>query len=146
MAGDAFQKLKSSINRGVTTISLKTSSSLEKAKIKTHIESIDAELTRLIASAGEAAYGIWESGQSDYRPLEETFALIKQKKAEIEQLKSEYAVIDERDNQILGNTEESAQQPAEVKAEQGVFCANCGTRYPTPVNFCRKCGKNLNEQ
>ena len=35
---NTFSKLKSSLDRGITTISVKTSSSLEKAKVNTHIE------------------------------------------------------------------------------------------------------------
>ena len=83
MATDRFNKLKSSLNRGVTAISIKTSSSLEKAKIKTHIESIRAEIERMTLHAGESAYGLWESGSSDYSSLDEEFALIKKKKEEI---------------------------------------------------------------
>lgn len=147
MATDRFNKLKSSLNRGVTAISIKTSSSLEKAKIKTHIESIRAEIERMTLNAGESAYGIWESGSSDYSSLDEAFALIKEKKEEIIQLEHEYASIDERDNQILGaaSTEKVAAQTAEPEPPAGITCPNCGTSYTKPVRFCRKCGHKLME-
>lgn len=147
MAADAFQKFKSSFNRGVTTISIKTSSSLEKVKIKTHIESIEAEVARLITAIGEATYTIWENGDRDITVLGEHLALIKQKREEIAQLQSEYEAIDERGSQILGTpVEEAPQTGPEQKAEAGVVCPNCGARYTTAVNFCRKCGTRLNEQ
>lgn len=41
MANDAFEKFKKSVNRGITTISIKTSSSLEKSKIKLHMDSLE---------------------------------------------------------------------------------------------------------
>lgn len=146
MAGNTFQKFKSSLNRGVTAISLKTSSSLEKAKIKTHIESIKSEIDRLIVSSGEAAYTIWESGETDFSALNEAFEAIKQKKEEITQLEKEYDSIDERDSQILGVTpaEEAPPAPAAPQVE-GIVCSNCGASYTAAVKFCRKCGNKLQD-
>lgn len=141
MAIDRFNKLKSSLNRGVTTISIKTSSSLEKAKIKTHIESIRSEIERMTLHAGGSAYEIWASGGTDYAPLEEEFAQIKSKKEEIAQLEQEYAAIDERDNQILGSIH--ADPAAAPEPAGGIICPNCGASYAKPARFCRKCGYKL---
>lgn len=140
MAGDTFQKFKSSLNRGVTAISLKTSSSLEKAKIKTHIESIRSEIDKMTVAVGEAVYSLWEKGETDLTPLNEQLALIKQKKEEIVQLEEECAAIDERDNQILGA---SAPSGAAAAAAEGATCPSCGTPYPPMAKFCRKCGYKL---
>ena len=147
MASDAFQKVKATWNRGVATISVKTSSSLEKAKIKTHIESINAEIARLIVASGEAAYTIWESGESDFSSLNAQFAAIKEKKEEILRLEADYAAIDDRDNQILGTqASDEAVPAAPVQAEEErPACPNCGESYATGAKFCRKCGQKLQE-
>lgn len=147
MAIDKFQKFKSSFNRGVTTISIKTSSSLEKVKIKTHIESINLEIERLIATAGETAYTLWENNESDFSSLYEHFTLIKQKKEEIAQLEKEYDSIDERGNQILGTPSSDKTPVTSAGSEQvtGITCPNCGSNYAKPVKFCRKCGHKLSE-
>lgn len=144
---DTLQKFKSSLNRGVTAISLKTSSSLEKAKIKTHIDSLTTEAERALSAAGEAAYGIWEAGETDYSALAEQFTLVQQKRQEIAQLQQEYDTIDARDNQILGTTPPPPAPPAGGDAAAGVsiVCPNCGSVYNTPVRFCRKCGNRLME-
>ena len=105
MAADAFEKLKSSFNRGITTISVKTSSSLEKSKIKTHIESLTRDIERDIQQIGETAYKIWSDEEKDFTVLNERCAAVKSKKDEIEKLTKELESIDERDNQILGTTE-----------------------------------------
>lgn len=141
MANDAFQKIKSSLNRGVTAISLKTSSSLEKAKIKTHIESIKSEIEKAISAVGQAAYTRWENGETDFSVLNEQFAQIKQKKEEIVALESECAAIDERDSQILGTAGGDTAAPE----SGGTICPSCGSIYSTPVKFCRKCGQKLAE-
>ena len=136
-AGDAFQKIKTSVNRGITTISVKTSSSLEKSKIKTHIDSLEKEIQKSLYSVGEEVYGIWESGTTDYQKIVDKLTAVKQKKAEIEQLTLELNSIDDRDDQILGKNQEEEQSAA------GTVCPNCGSRYDVPVKFCRKCGNNL---
>jgi len=141
MAADKFSKFKSSLNRGVTAISLKTSSSLEKAKIKTHMDSIQGTIDRMIVTAGETAYSLWAQGATDYAPLHQQLAAIHQKREEIKVLQAEYAAIDERDKQILG-TEAAAMQ----QEQQAPFvCPGCGARYAGPVKFCGQCGYNFGE-
>lgn len=139
MAADAFEKLKSSFNRGITTISVKTSSSLEKSKIKTHIESLTRDIERDIQQIGETAYKIWSDEEKDFTVLNERCAAVKSKKDEIEKLTKELESIDERDNQILGTTE----RPEEAAPK--FICTNCGAQYETPVKFCRKCGNKMAE-
>ena len=159
MANDVFQKFKSSVNRGITTISVKTSSSLEKTKIKTHIDSLTKEIEKCTYHIGEQAYAIWNSGKTDYSELNALFESIKQKQQEIEELTENLSTIDERDSQILGNVKneyqaEQQEQPvaqttvptqAEVAptANKGVFCSQCGTFYDAPVKFCRQCGNQM---
>ena len=143
---DAFQKFKNSVNRGITTLSVKTSSSLEKSKLKTHIDSVEKDVQKLIFDIGQDAYAIWCTG-GDYGQLAEKCALVQQKKEEIEKLTGELNAIDDRDNQILGKNQEASQPAAQPQAPQPapgtIFCPSCGTQYDEPVKFCRKCGCNL---
>lgn len=142
MAGDTFQKFKSSFNRGVTAISVKTSSSLEKVKIKTHIDSINNEIQRTMSQIGQTAYNIWASGSQDFSSLQEHFVSVQQKKEEIQKLQEEYNAIDERDSQILGTAGAEEVQPAEPKPDEKV-CPKCGAICAATAKFCRKCGQNL---
>ncbi len=140
MAGDVLQKFKSSVNRGITTISVKTSSTLEKSKIKTHIETLSRDIKNDIALVGDAAYKIWLSGKTDFSELFEKFEAIKNKYQDVEDLNKQLSSIDERDSQILGN---NVAEQKEIK--KTYICTNCGTQYEVPVNFCRKCGKKIEE-
>ena len=56
MAGDAFSKLGDSMSRAITKISVKTSSSLEKSKIKMHIESFTKDVQKLLVDVGKEVY------------------------------------------------------------------------------------------
>lgn len=136
MAADTFGKFRTSINRGIATISVKTSSSLEKTKLKTHIDSLQQEIRKLYYEAGEASYLRWAVPESDGPVPEDIFESIRDKYHQIEELTKELAGIDERDSQILGT---QADKPSQV------ICPGCGARYDTPVKFCRGCGSKLQD-
>lgn len=139
MAADALERIKSSINRGIATISVKTSSSLEKSKIKTHIDSLTREIEKDLLLLGSEAYQVWRSEAQDYTALNSRFEAIRYKQEEIDRLTEELSNIDERDNQILG----TADRPEETAPK--FVCENCGAEYDAPAKFCRKCGNKMAE-
>lgn len=141
MSGEAFQKFKSSVNRGITTISVKTSSTLEKSKIKTHIESLNRDIEKDFIIVGDAAYKIWQNGETDFSGLFAKFEIIKNKYKEVEDLTAQLSSIDERDNQILGNGAVEKSEESKPK----YICANCGAQYDVLTKFCRKCGNKMEE-
>ena len=143
MANDAFAKIKSSVNRGITTISVKTSATLEKTKIKTHIETLEKEIEKLYRNIGEMMYMQWVQGEFEGEVPKEGFELVKQKKQMIADLTAELATVDERNNQILGNTADA--QVDSIKTETKYVCSKCGTQYEVSTNFCRKCGNKMTE-
>ena len=109
MAADAFSKI-------ITTISVKTSSSLEKNKIKLHIENLEKEIEALIRAAGEEGYRLWAEGDASTQSLVEKFKAIQEKKEQIQQLNAKMAEIDELDSQILGAKKE--EPVVEKKSEE----------------------------
>ena len=142
MAGDTFQKLGDSMSRAITKFSVKTSSSLEKSKIKMHIESLTTDMQKMLMDVGEEVYSLWLNGESSNQSLVEKLEAVKQRKAEIEQLSTELASIDDRDNEILGTKVEAEQKP-EVVIPIKPCCPNCGAEYTPTAKFCRKCGHKL---
>ena len=135
---DAFEKFKSSINRGITTISMKTASSLEKTKLKTHMDSLKNENQRLIVEIGELAYKKWYNSDPDCTQLEQLFNKVKENQQTIADLTAQLSAIDDRDNEVLGNKVEKPASPE-------IVCPNCGAGYETPVKFCRSCGFKMPE-
>ncbi len=138
MAENAFDKFKSSINRGITTISVKTSSSLEKSKLKTHIDSLKNEILKQYFEIGELAYNMWLNHETDNSALLRMFEDVKAKQATITELDAQLNSIDERDDQILGTK-------TEKPVAAGFTCPSCGAGYDTPVRFCRSCGFKMGE-
>ena len=75
---DVFQKLKTSVNRGITTISVKTSSTFEKSTINTHIDTLKNEIAKLNSKLGEDVYNAWISGEESIEKFSETLNQIKE--------------------------------------------------------------------
>ncbi|MBP3706212.1 MAG: zinc-ribbon domain-containing protein [Clostridia bacterium] len=108
MAG-GFDKFMSSVNRGITTINVKTSSSLEKAKIKTHIDTLNSEIAKLFSLSGEMSYYKWKNSNEDLADVYANFEIIKKKFEEIEELKLEMEKVDEKSSEILGGNSRTGQ-------------------------------------
>jgi len=142
MAGDAFPKLSNSMSRAITKLSVKTSSSLEKSKIKLHIESLTKDVQNMLTDIGQDVYSLWLNGELSNQLLTEKLEAVKQKNAEIEQLSIELASIDDRDNEILG-IKTNSEPKTEVVAPKKSNCPNCGSECEPTAKFCRKCGKQL---
>lgn len=157
MAGDnTFDKFKKSVNRGITTISVKTQGTMEKSKITMHIDSLEKEIEKTYSVIGKDAYAIWETEEKDFSALTEKFESIREMKEKIDGLKAEIESIEVKNNEILGKMgeEETAAEaaaaqsanavpPVAMQAPGNIVCPNCGQTYDTPVKFCRKCGQSL---
>lgn len=143
MAVEVLEKLKSSINRGVTAINVKTSSTLEKAKLKTQMDTINNEVQRMMTAVGEAVYLMWQKEDRDLSKLDEHLEVVKQKKAEAAALADQIAAIDARNDQILGtgNTDVSITLDAPVNQT----CSACGSVCAEGAKFCRTCGNKLTQ-
>lgn len=137
MAADMFSKFKSTVDRSIAVVSVKTASSVEKSKIKTRIENFNEVAEKLTMEVGGDAYDLYIAGEADFSRLNEKFEAIREKRLEIEKLTEELDSIDERDKQVLG---ESAKAQA---AQDSIICPGCGASFTEPVKFCRNCGTKI---
>lgn len=142
MAGNALKKIKSSMDRGIATIGVRASTSLEKSKIRTHIETLEGDIHKILLDIGASAYAVWIGGEEDYSCLNEKMSLVQQKKTEVQSLLEQLSTIDERNEEIFGGTE-LEEKPTEKT--DTIICPNCNAEYSVPVKFCRKCGYEMQE-
>lgn len=97
--GNTFKKLKSSLNRGISTISTMTSNTVEKSKINTQIDSLEKEIQRVFGSIGNKAYSTWESDKANFQEFSQEFEIVSQSRDKIEELKIKLKAVDQGDNQ-----------------------------------------------
>ncbi len=135
MAEKKPSKIKASFTRGITAINVRTSSSLEKSKLKTHMDSLETEIEKDYYAIGELAYKLWLKTETNEAGLVQLFESVKAKYATIAELTAQLDSIDQRDNEILGKT----------KKAPNLTCPKCGAVYESPVKFCRSCGTKMPE-
>lgn len=140
MGIDTTSKWKSSIDRGIAALSIKTSSSLERAKLKTHIDTLNEEIKELKYVVGGLVYEQWVCESQDNEGIQKQLKEIKTKIDEVEKLRQELADLETRERKILGDGKRNFDDP---DTDEQKFCSQCGTGYSGAVNFCRKCGNKL---
>lgn len=138
MQGTHLDTVKSKINKGITTVSVKTSSSMEKAKLSTHMESVERELERLKSELGNRVYTLWRQNNFELGSIELDLETIENKEGILDSLKKQIKDIDNQANAILGKETKTG-----TPAGGGCICANCGSRYEKRINFCVQCGNKI---
>lgn len=140
MATNIFKKVLDTTNTTITKIGVKTSSSIEKSKLKMHIDALDKQVDDLLRQIGEDVFSLWVDGtdisQVDKTKLEE----VRCKKAEIEQMMIQLEQISKRDDEILGKKTENDTNDV---SDEKVICPNCNIEYSKTARFCGKCGHEL---
>ncbi len=137
----SFQRFSDSISRGISSIGAKTSNTLEKAKLKTKIDSLNRDIDKVYSVIGADLYIMWEKGAVDINVFAEKLEYIKKNKEEIAKLNQSIDELGEKDDQIFKTTQAAPEEPAAVA--NAVVCPTCGETFNEPVKFCRKCGANL---
>lgn len=131
---DSFEKLKNKINKGMVTVSSKTTSTIEKTKIKTRISTVQNDIELMYASLGDLVYKMWLNNDRNFDAFDEKCRMIKAKQEEIASLNEEIRQAEEREKKAI-----------EEASAYRVFCSNCGAEYDEPVKFCARCGNKINE-
>lgn len=126
-----FDKFKTSFNKGVENISNKTSSSLEKVRIKNNIDDLKKDVDVLYKTIGGMVHFKHVNKDTDYSEILFNLESIDSKLAEIEVLELELKEIDERNKEIADNSGSK------------IICPNCSAEYESEVKFCSKCGTKL---
>jgi len=140
MAEEKLDKLKSSIKKGVTTINVKTSAMLEKAKIKTHINTLTTEIGELKGLIGDKAYSLWKDNNFTTESVIELLTSIDQKEMEILDLQQNIIALEQSNKQILGSKDNK-----NITKGEEFICPSCKTTYESPKKFCRSCGAKMTE-
>ncbi len=122
-----------SINKGLTTLNVKTSNLMESSKLKTTISTRESEIVSLKSFIGETVYLNRANFSMDM--VSEQISQIESKYSEIEDLKAQIAQLEEKEKEILGNaTHNNAPK---------IYCSQCGAPNDVDSLFCEKCGQKL---
>lgn len=141
-----FEKIKSGLNKSVTTVNVTSSVYLETSKRKVMIENDESAIRELTEKLGKTVFEQWENGIFDQELIGEIAAEMQFKKQEIQRLRDEILNLENEKQMILGAKEAAASENASaVSASRSGFCQKCGTEYKAGDVFCGSCGNRIGE-
>lgn len=129
---DFFSRVKKNINKGISTVSEKSTLLLETAKIKGQIAKLEDQRNLLFQDLGRNVYVAYGSDS-----LDEQF--VAEKCDEIRAI--EHAIM-EKAEELQALTEGDKPEPV---AEESVPRCECGTELQPGAKLCQNCGKQLAE-
>ena len=129
-----FKKIKDSIDKGVTVVSVKSGTFIEVNKINALIENHQNEINELSENLGKSIYEQWANEEIDYKMVEKRCQVMKEKYDEIIKLEEQKKQIESEKEQILGEGMQTVQEPMEC---------SCGFKNQKGDKFCGYCGKKL---
>ena len=126
-----FSRIKDSIDRGIVSVSVKSSTYLGVEKLKTKAENVSAEIGNAAAEMGAAVYEQWKAGAVSMEYVENVCGHMKKLEEEIQEYQKQIQELEQEKQKILGGE------------GQGNHVCACGCRYEAGARFCIQCGKPL---
>ena len=140
MAG-LLDKIVVGVNKGVATVGANSKAVIERAKIKTTIESLEGERIHLVQLLGQKVFDMHEtSGEIKLEELEGFFAEIKQR---AENIAGQQELLRQVDEEVSRATNSAAMAATAAGAPQGAKNCTCGHANPPEAKFCAGCGNSL---
>lgn len=130
--------LKNALDRGIASVTVKSSTFLETSKYSNQIHIAEDSIAKLKSSLGAMLYDAWKNGQPLNDLINNTFQEITNYEEQIAQLNQKIEDIKNESRQVLGK------QPV-AAAPASVYCASCGAENKLTAKFCYKCGDKLQE-
>lgn len=138
-----FDKIKSGLNKSVTTVNVTSSVYLETSKRKVMIENHENILKELTEKLGETVFEQWENNDFNQQIIGDIASDMLIKKQEVQKLKDEIVKLENEKQMILGAKEAPVFNP--VSAAGKGFCQKCGSEYKEGSVFCGSCGNKIAE-
>lgn len=129
---DFFNKVKEGLDKGVSTISVKSQELVETSKIKTEINNLKQKHSQAIGELGNLVYVMMGSTGLDVEKIRNKYEQIILIEEQIKDKEKELQLTYQRSQEILGKSSPST----------GLVC-QCGTPYKAGAKFCGKCGNKL---
>ncbi len=129
---DFFDKVKQGIDKGITTVRVKSKEVIETTKIKGQIRAIQERKNAALEELGNIVYTMFLKGGFDEERAKEKCEGIRGLDSQIKEKEKEL-------NQIHLQTEEALGKP------KAVAICDCRAEIYEGAKFCGKCGKRVED-
>ncbi len=145
MPNETKSSFQDMVTRTTAAIGVKTSVFVGSAKVRTHINTIKKEISRLSLELGNTVYALWEKDETDAERIDQQCQAIRDKYDEIAKLSDEIVRLEKQEAEVLGVKKEQSPKPPTETASSVFICPGCQSEFNTPSKFCRKCGARMPE-
>lgn len=155
------EKVGDTVDKGIKTGSDSYKKMTEKSRLKKETVRLNSEINDIFASIGRKLY----NDDPESKEYKAAFDNIRAKSAEIEELKRQLTVLEDKiackscgeyvskDSKYCDKCGAKIEQPAPaptpepeiVEAEEVRVCRNCGAELVEAARFCDKCGARLDD-
>ena len=134
-----LEKLRSTFDKGLATVSAKSESLAESSRVKTTIYSSQKRLETELNALAPRIYASWKAGNRSLEEFADDFARIQIIEQEISILQNRLSEIkQEEEARIQAASADPSPQNDPIPG--GFFCGNCGRALPPGSRFCDVCG------
>lgn len=142
MSNDAVNKLTDTVTRTTAAIGVKTSVFVGSAKIKTQINTINKDISKLKEELGSLVFNLWEKNITAPDQVSVFCSRIKEKYDSIYTLEADISKLKNQEKEVFGDANKGDRDVAKQDVTTFI-CQNCSSVYNDPVKFCRKCGNKM---
>jgi NADH pyrophosphatase NudC (nudix superfamily) len=126
---DFFDKVKQSVGKGVTTVSVKSKEMLETSKLKLQIADIQKQKKNSLEELGNIVYTMYLKSAFDEQRFRDKSAAISALDEQIKQKESELDEVRAKAQEALGKPKAVGICACGAEIHEGAkFCGNCGTK------------------
>lgn len=132
-----FDKVKRELNKGVTTVNVKSKELLAISRLNALISSYHDKRATLIAELGKEAYEMFANSAFDEARLVPKSQEIQDLDNKIASVEAEIAEIRKQSLQVLSEV------AGDNDKDSNALACECGNVVSKDMKFCNKCGKKL---
>ena len=134
-----FGKIKESIDKGIVSVSVKSSTYLEIEKLKTKVGNTAGKMDVVASEMGAAVYSQWKDGSVNMEYIGTVCTHMKELEEEIAGYQAQIGQLEQEKAKILGG---DGTVYGIAGRGNGLTC-DCGSVNEQEARFCISCGKPL---
>lgn len=135
-------RLKESIDKGIVSMSVKSSTYMETEKLKAKSGNVTEKMEVIIHELGAGVYGQWKAGTIDNGYIEQVCLRLKGLEDTVMEYQKQIEDLEREKEKILtGDTEDGY-----LAGQEGAVRCVCGRWNPPEAKFCTGCGKTLERE
>ncbi len=124
---ELFDKVKQSVEKGISAVSLKSREAVDSLKVKMQIETLTGEIQDATTALGEAVYQMSIQQNLDQEIIQQKCAAISLLKQQLQEKEAELEEIRVTTGTALGK----------------LYCSQCKAELPENAQYCAQCGKKV---